>query len=96
MTVKDDLLVWESGQKASFKIISSGEKGIILQFTDKILPKFHGDTYKFIRFVPKLGKATQETELEVSFYEESRKLDDKNAMFGVYIKVSSEISGKNE
>jgi len=88
MTVKDNLIVWKSGQRSSFKIISNDKKGIVLQFTDKILPRFHGDAYKFIRFVPKLDKMTQESEVEVSFYEESRRLNDENAMWGVYVKVN--------
>lgn len=92
MTIKDDLIRWVTGQKSSFKIISSEKKETVIQFTNKILPRFHGDVYKFIRFVSKLGKTTQETELEVSFYEESQRLDDKNAMWGIYIKPKSASS----
>lgn len=81
MTIKEESVVWASGQKSSFRVIKENEEGVIIELTAKKIPKFHGTVYKFIRLSLK-GSGN----LEVSFYEAHKGINDPDAMWGCYVK----------
>ncbi len=86
MIIKNDSIEWESGQKVSYLVIKQQRDETVIGFKDKILPKFHGREYKFIRFTPGKTPYVKDKGIEVSFYEPSRDLNDNNAMWGVYVR----------
>jgi len=91
MTIGDNSILWESGQKISFRVVKKFNKGILVEVTNKTFPKFHGSEYKFIKLIIlKDNTAMKWRQLSLSFYESSKPMDDNYEMWGIYVRTLKE------